>query len=178
MIGDFLNELRTRVYLDWPASIQLDIEPEVEYPFTSILKWFEDRTHGRQRGDENTVHPTFSSWLRNINVLSALINRLCDLARTAPLETQPQLHRQVAVLRAGFKRQQERCIAFLQLTEEYADRFLSDISEEIQQQTSFLEALERRLDMARSLRKQAVDLRQSYEVGTLDCIKEVRNTGV
>ncbi|KAI0298314.1 hypothetical protein BC826DRAFT_123055 [Russula brevipes] len=30
--------------------------------------------------------------------------------------------------------------------------------------------------MAKSLRKQAVDLRKSYEVGTLDCIKEVRNT--
>ncbi|KAI0287090.1 hypothetical protein BC826DRAFT_1189244, partial [Russula brevipes] len=127
-------------------------EPEqksFESPYTSILRWFEDRTYGRQRGDESTIHPTFSSWLRNINALSTLINWLCDLARTAPRDTQPQLHRQAAVLRAGFKRQQERCLAFLRLTEEYADRFLSDISEEIQQQSSFLEALERRLDMAR-----------------------------
>ncbi|KAI0298320.1 hypothetical protein BC826DRAFT_1184463 [Russula brevipes] len=188
MIGDHLNELLTQLgaqclleeirYLYWPPfhPYRYMLGPPVENPFTYISRWYEDRTHGKQRGDENTIHPTFSSWLRNINALSTLINRLCDLARTAPRDTQPQLHRQVAVLRAGFKKQQERCIAFLQLTEEYADRFLSDISEEIQQQSSFLEALERRLDMAKSLRKQAVELRKSYEVGTLHCIKEVRHT--
>ncbi|KAI0287092.1 hypothetical protein BC826DRAFT_1108726 [Russula brevipes] len=178
-----LAEIRLRQdleYLRIAQSFELVFPPEefplIECPYTSILKWLKDRTFGRQMGDESKVHPTFSSWLRNINVLSALINRLSDLADTAPQETRPQLHRQVAVLRAGFKKQQERCITFLQLTGEYADRFLSDISEEIQQQSSFLEALERRLDMAKSLRKQAVDLRKSYEVGTLDCIKEVRHT--
>lgn len=65
----------------------------------------------------------------------------------------------------------------MQLTKEYADRFLSDISEEIQQQSSFLEALERRVNMASRLREQVVDLRKSYEVGTLNSIKKVRHTG-
>jgi hypothetical protein len=125
----------------------------------------------------DTMHPTFSSWLKNMNALSTLINRLSELAATAPHEYRPQLKRQVAVLRAGFKKQQGRCVSFLQLTEEYADRFLSDISEEIQQQSSFLDALEKRLDMANTLREEVVQLRKSYEDGTLECIKKVRRTG-
>jgi hypothetical protein len=129
------------------------------------------------RVDVSTVHPTYSSWLRNINTLSTLINRLCSLADNAPQDIQPQLHRQVTTLRADLKKQEERCSAFLQLTKEYADRFLSDISEEIQQQSSFLEALERRVNMASRLREQVVDLRKSYEVGTLNSIKKVRHTG-
>lgn len=112
-----------------------------------------------------------------MNALSTLINRLSDLATTAPQEHRPQLNRQVAALRAGFKKQQERCIAFLQLTNEYADRFLTDISDEIQQQSSFLDALEKRLDMAKTLRQEAIQMRKSYEDGTLDCIKKVRRTG-
>jgi hypothetical protein len=129
-------------------------------------------------GYSDTLQPTFSSWLKNINALSALINRLSELAATAPQEHRAQLNRQIAALRTGFKKQQERCISFLQLTREYADRFLSDISEEIQQQSSFLDALERRLDMAKTLRKEAVHMRKSYDVETLDCIKKVRRTGV
>lgn len=119
----------------------------------------------------------FSSWLRNINRLAALISRLEDLAATAPPEYRSQLRRQVAALRASFRKQQERCVAFLRLTERYADRFLSDISEEIQQQSSFLDALERRLDMAKTLREQVVHLRESYEDGTLNPINKVRDTG-
>jgi hypothetical protein len=125
-----------------------------------------------------TLDPTFLSWLENINALSVLIGRLSELAVSAPQENRTQFNRQVAALRAGFKKQQERCVAYLQLTEEYAERFLSDISNEIQQQSSLLDALEKRLDMAKALREEAVQLRKSYEVGTLDCIKKVRHTGV
>lgn len=125
-----------------------------------------------------TLHPTFLSWLKNINALAALIDRVSELAVSAPQENRTQLNRQVATLRAGFKKQQERCVAYLQLTGAYAERFLSDISEEIQQQSSFLDALEKRLDMAKTLREEVVQLRKSYEVGTLDCIKKIRHTGM
>jgi hypothetical protein len=55
---------------------------------------------------------------------------------------------------------------------------LLDISEEIQQQPPLLDSLERRLDMAKTLREEVVHLRKSYEVGTLDRIKKLRRTGV
>jgi len=126
---------------------------------------------------ENTLHPTFLSWLKNLNALSTLINRLSELAAAAPQGYQPRLSRQVAALRASFKKQQERCISFLQLVGEYADRFLSDIAEEILQQSSFLDALKRRVEMAKTLCNEAVQLRKSYESGTLDSIKKVRRTG-
>jgi hypothetical protein len=112
-----------------------------------------------------------------MNKLSDLIDRLHELASAAPSDYKPQLDRQVAALRATFKRQQERCVEFLQLSEEYANRYLLDISAEIQQQSSFLDMLEKRLDMAKTLRSQAVDLRKSYELGTVDAMKKVRETG-
>ncbi|KAI0248448.1 hypothetical protein BJV78DRAFT_1235937 [Lactifluus subvellereus] len=114
----------------------------------------------------------------NMNTHSSLIDQLHELATAAPQEHQPRLKRQVIALRTALKRQQERYIAFLQLTEEYADKFLSDITEEIQQQSSFLTALERRLAMAKNLREQVVHLQKSYEDGTLDCIKKVRRTAL
>jgi hypothetical protein len=65
----------------------------------------------------------------------------------------------------------------LRLTEEYANRYLLDISAEIQQQSSFLDMLEKRLDMARTLYGQAADLRKSYELGTASAMKNARDTG-
>ena len=124
-----------------------------------------------------TLSTTLSSWLRNMNRLSTLIDRLSELADTASVEHRPELIRRVTDLRTDFNRQQERYAAFLRLTKKYADRFLSDISEEIQQQSSFLDALEKRLDMAKCLREKVVYLRESYEVGTLKRIK-VQDTGV
>ena len=51
-----------------------------------------------------TLHPTFLSWLKNMmNALSTLIIRLFKLAHAAPQEYQPQLNRQVAASRTGFK---------------------------------------------------------------------------
>jgi hypothetical protein len=112
-----------------------------------------------------------------MNTFSRLIDRLQELAIAASQEHQPQLKRQVTALRTAFTKQQERYIAFLQLTKEYADRFLLDITEEIQRQSSFLDTLERRLDMAKNLREQSLHLRKSYEDGTLDCMTKVRRTG-
>jgi hypothetical protein len=123
------------------------------------------------------LHSTLSSWCRNMSRLSSLIDQLSELATNAPEEHQPQLRRQVTVLYREFTKQQRRHTKFLQLTREYADRFLSDISEEIHQQSSFLDTLEKRLAMARDLRNQAVDLRKSYKDGTLDCMRKVRRTG-
>ena len=123
------------------------------------------------------LHPTLSSWLKNMNKLSDLIDRLHELTSAAPIALKPRLHRQVATLRASFERQRERCAEFLRLTEEYANRYLLDISAEIQQQSSFLDMLGKRLDMARALYDQAVDLRKSYESGTANAMKNARDTG-
>jgi len=109
--------------------------------------------------------------------LSTLIHRLSEVAITAPPERRRQLIRQAAALRSDFKRQQKRFVAFMQLSKRYADRFVLDVSEEIQQQTSFLDAVEKRLEKAKSLREQAVHLRKSYEDEILKSIKKVRFTG-
>ena len=123
------------------------------------------------------MDPTLSSWLKNMNKLSSLIDRLEELASSAPEEHRSQISRTVATLRTTFKKQQERCIEFLQLSEEYADKYLLDFSAEIRQQSSFLDMLEKRLDMAKTLRQQAVDLRRSYESGTVATMKDLRATG-
>jgi hypothetical protein len=126
----------------------------------------------------HTLPTTLSAWLRNMDKLSALIDRLSEIATTAPQEHHSQLIHQVDALRIDFNKQRNRYAAFLRLAKKYADRFLSDISEEIQQQSCLLDALEKKLDMAKSLRQEVVQLYKSYEVGTLDSIKKVRRTGV
>jgi len=123
------------------------------------------------------MDPTLSSWLKNMNKLSSLIDRLGELASSAPEEHRSQLSRKVVTLRATYKKQQERCIEFLQLSEEYADKYLLDISAEIRQQSSFLDMLEKRLDMAKTLRQHTVDLRRSYESGTVATMNGLRTTG-
>ncbi|KAH9952484.1 hypothetical protein BC827DRAFT_331206 [Russula dissimulans] len=126
----------------------------------------------------NKHHPTLSSWIINMDKLSSLIDRLQELASSAPETHRSQLSRQVVELRETFKRQKERYIEFLQLSEEYASKYLRDISSEIQQQRSFLEALEKRLAMAKMLHGQAVTLRKSYESGTVATMKDVRVTAL
>ena len=123
------------------------------------------------------LHPTLSSWLKNMNKLSGLIDRLQELASSAPEKHRSQLSRQVATLRATFKKQQERCVEFLELSEEYATRYLLDISAEIQQQSSFLDMLEKRLDMATTLHRRVIDLRRSHESGIVNTMKDVCATG-
>jgi len=112
-----------------------------------------------------------------MNTPFTLIDQLRQFAATAPQGHQPRLNRQAIASGEEFIKQWQRYAAFLKLTREYANRFLSDLSEEIQQQSSFLDALKRRLVMATALREQAVDLRKLYEDEPLDCIKKVRHTG-
>ena len=109
--------------------------------------------------------------------LSRLIDRLQELASATPLDRRCQLYRQVTSLRTAFKRQQQRYFDFLQLTEEYADQYLLDIAAEIKQQNSFLDKLEKRLDMEKTLFYRADDLRKSYESGTKKVMKSVREIG-
>lgn len=109
--------------------------------------------------------------------LSHLIDRLQELASASRLDHRRQLYEQVAALRAAFERQQKHYFEFLRLTEEYASRYLLDISAEIERQSSFLDMLGKQLDMAKTLYSQAVDLRKSYESETVDALKSVRQTG-
>ena len=66
---------------------------------------------------------------------------------------------------------------FLQLSEEYANKYLLDISAEIQQQSSFLDKLKERLEAAEKLRGDAIDLQKFYESGTVSVMKNFRTTG-
>ncbi|KAI0261144.1 hypothetical protein BC834DRAFT_490885 [Gloeopeniophorella convolvens] len=95
------------------------------------------------------------SWLRNMTRLSGLINLLEKLASSAAPERRPGVNRQVHVLRSSLKKQQERYIEFLQLSRDYADKFLLDISSTIIGQEEFLDTLEKRWTWRRScIRKQ------------------------
>jgi hypothetical protein len=123
------------------------------------------------------LHPTLSSWLKNINKLDDLINRLQDLASSAPTDYRSQLFNKVAALRATFKKQQERCIEFLQLSEDYANKYLLDIDAEIRQQSNLLDNLEERLEAAKKLHGDAVDLKMLYESGTVASMNDLRATG-
>ena len=124
------------------------------------------------------LHPTLSSWLKNINKLHGLINRLQDLASSAPTDHRSQLLNKVAALRATFKKQQERCIEFLQLTEDYANKYLLDIDAEIRQQSALLDNLEERLEAAKKLHGDAVDLQMLYESGTVASMNDFCVTGM
>ena len=121
-----------------------------------------------------------SSWLKT---MKALVGKLGELETAASRAQghQPQLVDQVTALRIALKGQQDRCIAFLQLTEECSERFLTDVGDEIKQrakQTDFLSALNNLLDKAEKLRERASRLQKSYEDG-MSCIsvKKVQQTG-
>ena len=76
-----------------------------------------------------------------------------------------------------FKKQQERCIKFLQLSEDYANKYLLDIDAEIRQQSSLLDNLEERLEASKKLHGDAVDLQMFYESGTVASMNDLRATG-
>ena len=119
------------------------------------------------------LHPTLSCWIRNMKKLSSLIDRLQELASSAPTEHQSHLLRQVKALRATSKKQQEQLMDFLQLSEEYANEYLLDIDAYIQQQSSFLAKLEGRLEAAKTLRGEAAELQMLYESGTVATVKNL-----
>ena len=112
-----------------------------------------------------------------MNKLSSLIDRLQELASSAPTEHRSRLLGQVVVLRAMSKKQKEHFMGFLQLSEEYANGYLLDISDEIKRQNSFLAKLEGRLEAAKKLRGEAIDLKRLYESGTVAIMKDLRATG-
>jgi hypothetical protein len=78
------------------------------------------------------LHLTLSSWLKNINKLDSLIDRLRELASSAPADHRSQLLKKVMALRATLKKQKKRYDEFLRLSEKYANRYLRDIDTEIQ----------------------------------------------
>ena len=123
------------------------------------------------------LHPTLSSWLKNINKLDSIINHLQELASFAPAEHRSQLLHEVAALRTSFKRQQERFIEILQLSEECANKHLLDMSAKVQQQRSVLHNLKERLEAAKKLHGDAVDLQMLYESETVATMKHLRATG-
>jgi hypothetical protein len=125
----------------------------------------------------NKLHPTLLSWLKNINKLDSLINRLQELAFSAPTDRRSQLFNKVVPLRATFKKQQERCIKFLQLSEDYANIYLLDIDAEIRQQSTLLDNLEELLEVANKLHGDAVDLQKLYESGTVASMNDLRAKG-
>jgi hypothetical protein len=124
----------------------------------------------------------WSSWAENMSKLSALIDDaealIASESARCYLHIKIEMDRQVSELRENLEKQRERFTALLRLTKDYADLVLLDVSEEIQQQSSLLDSLERRLDMAKTLREEVVQLRKSYDVGTLDPIRKLRRTGV
>jgi hypothetical protein len=125
----------------------------------------------------NKFHPTLSCWIKNMDKLESLINRLEEIAFSVPAQHQSQILKQVAALRGKFKRQQERITKFLKLSEEYANKYLLDISAEIREQSSFLEKLEGRLEAAKKLHEDANELKQLYETGTVAIMQGLRAKG-
>ena len=111
-----------------------------------------------------------------MNKLDSLINHLKELASSTPAAHRYQLLNKVAALRVTFTGQQEHFREFLQLSEEYANRYLLDISAEILRQSSFLEKLEKRLEAAKKLQGEAADLQKWYESGTVAIMKDLRTT--
>ena len=134
-------------------------------------------TSKTSKSSPDKLNPSLSCWIKNMNKLSSLIDRLHELASAAPAEHRSQLLRQVVALRAMFKRQQERFIEFLQLSEEFADKYLLDISAEVQQQSNVLNNLEERLEAAKTLHKEAIDLQMFYESGTVATMKDLCVSG-
>jgi hypothetical protein len=83
----------------------------------------------------------------------------------------------VAALRATFKKQQDRYVEFLQLSEDYANKYLLRIDAEVRQQSTLLENLEERLEAAKKLHGDAVDIQMLYESGTAASMNDLRATG-
>ena len=120
------------------------------------------------------MHPTLSSWLKNIYKLEGLTNRLQDLASSAPANHRPQLFKKVTALRATLEQQQDRCAKILQLSENYADKYLLGIDAEIQQQSTLIGNLEERLEASKKLHGDAVDLQMYFESETVASMKDLR----
>ena len=118
-----------------------------------------------------------SCWIKDKNKLDGNIDYLEELASSASAEHRSQFLKQVATLRTMSKKQDEHLIELLQLSEECANRCLLYISAEIEQQSSLLDKLDRRLKAAEDLRGQAADLKTLYESKTVAIMHGLRATG-
>jgi hypothetical protein len=65
----------------------------------------------------------------------------------------------------------------LQLSERNTNRYLLDIDTEIQQQSEFLDKLEGRLEAAKKLHGEVVELQRLYESRTAATMRDLRATG-
>ena len=135
------------------------------------------RTTFRILAPPDKLDSKLTSRLKNMHKLSRLIDRLQELVPSAPVEYRSQLLRRVVTLRATFKKLQVRSVEFLQICEEFSSRYLLELTAEIQRQSSFLAVLRKRYDMAKTLRRQAVDLRRSYKSRTVTIMRDVRAKG-
>jgi len=109
--------------------------------------------------------------------LSSLITCLQGLSSSSPAQHRSQLLKQIEALQVTSKKQKEHFMEFLQVSEEYANKYLLEIDIVIQQQGSFLDKLEVRLEAARNLCGEAVDLQTLYESGTVAAMENFRATG-
>ena len=153
------------------STANLPLFPTQDYVPTS------SRTPFRILTPPDKLDSRLTSWLKNMHKLSRLVDRLHELVPYASVEYRSQLSRRVVTLRAMFKKLQVHCIEFLRLSEELSGRYLLEVTAEIQRQSSFSAALKKRSDMAKTLRRQVVDLRRSYKSGTVTILKDVRAKG-
>ncbi len=121
------------------------------------------------------LHLTLYYWIKNTNRLSGLVDHLQDLVSTVSPEHRSRLS--IQTLRARLNTQREHCTEILRLSEGNTNRYLLDIDAEIQHQSSFLDQLERRLEAAKKLREEAVDLQRLYESRTATTMRDLRVTG-
>lgn len=123
------------------------------------------------------LHSILYSWIKNMNKLSSLIDCLQELISTTPADHWSELLRQVVASRAAPKKQQEQFMEFLQMSKEYANGYLLDISAEIQQHNTLSEKLKGRLEAVNKLCGEAVNLQMLYESGTVAAMHDLRATG-
>ncbi|KAI0038182.1 hypothetical protein FA95DRAFT_1613571 [Auriscalpium vulgare] len=121
-----------------------------------------------------SLNPTLSSWKKLMKRLSTAISHVEELAGTAPAEHQASLQAQIVELHNALKRHQDRYEEFVKLSQEYAEQYLRDLSDEIRSQSAWLVLLERRLELAKTLRTDALDLKTSFEKGVCKELKGVR----
>ncbi|KAI0038183.1 hypothetical protein FA95DRAFT_1284236 [Auriscalpium vulgare] len=121
-----------------------------------------------------SLNRTLSSWKKLMKRLSTAISHVEELAGTAPAEHQPYLQAQIVELHDALQRHQDRYEEFVKLSQEYAEQYLRDLSDEIRSQSAWLVLLERRLELAKTLRTNALDLKSSFEMGVCKELKGVR----
>ena len=63
------------------------------------------------------------------------------------------------------------------LSKDYADDYLRDIDADIRQQSNLLDSMKERLEAAKKLHGDAVDLQMLYESETVASMNELRATG-